>query len=107
MQELEFIQLYDAVFTELGFSGISIRVNHRKILSGLAEIIGAGDKIIEFTTALDKMDKIGIDGVRAELEQRGFPEASLSEIAPLFSLQGSNAEMIATLRNILAEYYRR
>ncbi|MGB5693603.1 MAG: histidine--tRNA ligase [Flavobacteriaceae bacterium] len=103
MQELEFMQLYDAVFTDLGFSGIIIRLNHRKILSGLAEILGAGDKIIEFTTTLDKLDKIGIDGVRAELEQRGFPESTLSEITPLFLVQESNNELIATLRNILAD----
>ncbi len=103
MQELEFMQLYDAVFTDLGFSGIIIRLNHRKILSGLAEILGAGDKIIEFTTTLDKLDKIGIDGVRAELEQRGFPESTLSEIIPLFLVQKSNNELIATLRNILAD----
>ncbi|MEN8787916.1 MAG: histidine--tRNA ligase [Flavobacteriaceae bacterium] len=103
IQELEFIQLYDAVFKDLGFNGISIRLNHRKILSGLAEILGAGDKIIDFTTALDKMDKIGFDGVMAELKERGFPESTLTEIAPLFSLQGSNKELITSLRNVLQD----
>ncbi len=103
MQELEFIQLYDAVFKDLGFKGVTIRLNHRKILSGLAEILGAGEKIVEFTTTLDKMDKIGMDGVRAELAQRGFPETTLTELAPLFSLRGSNNELLAALRNVMAD----
>ncbi len=103
LQELEFIQLYDAVFKDLGFKGITIRLNHRKMLSGLAEILGAGDKMIEFTTTLDKMDKIGVDGVMAELEQRGFPDSTLTKMAPLFSLQGSNEELMSALRNILKD----
>jgi histidyl-tRNA synthetase len=103
LQELEFIQLYDAVFKDLGFNAITIRLNHRKILSGLAEILGAGDKIIDFTTALDKMDKIGFDGVMSELKEHGFPESTLTEMTPLFTLQGSNEELINGLRNLLQD----
>jgi len=66
-QEVELVQLYDSVFTELGLEGVTIKINNRKILSGIAEVIGAKDKLIDFTVALDKLDKIGEEGVKKEL----------------------------------------
>lgn len=71
-QEVEFVQLYDAVFSELGLKGVTIKINNRKILAGIAETIGAEDRLIDFTVALDKLDKIGEDGVFKELESKGF-----------------------------------
>jgi histidyl-tRNA synthetase len=103
LQELEFIQLYDTVFTDLGLKEIQIRLNHRKILSGIAEVLGAGDKIVDFTTALDKMDKIGIEGVVKEMKNRGVTESAISKAKPLFSLTGSNDEILLSLRELLQE----
>src|SRR5690606_6835101 len=70
-QELELVQLYDAVFTDLKVEGVTIKINNRKILSGIAEVIGASDKLIDFTVALDKLDKIGEDGVKKEMLEKG------------------------------------
>ena len=66
-QEVELVQLYDSVFSQLGLGGVTIKINNRKILSGIAEVIGASDKLIDFTVALDKLDKIGADGVKKEM----------------------------------------
>lgn len=71
-QEVELVQLYDAVFTELGLEGVTIKINNRKVLSGIAEVIGASDKLIDFTVALDKLDKIGEEGVKKKCLQRNF-----------------------------------
>ena len=73
-QEIEFIQLYDTVFSKLGLAGTTIKINNRKILSGIAEIIGAKDKLIDFTVALDKLDKIGAEGVTKEMTAKGISE---------------------------------
>ena len=73
-QEVEFIQLYDAVFTALKLEGVTIKINNRKILSGIAEVIGAQDKLIDFTVALDKLDKIGEEKVKAEMRSKGISE---------------------------------
>lgn len=102
LQEVEFVQLYDAVFTELGLNGVNIKLNNRKILAGIAEIIGAKDKLIDFTVALDKLDKIGEEGIKKEMLQKGISEEAIAKASPLFSLSGTNAEQLAVLKELLA-----
>lgn len=101
-QEVEFIQLYDSVFSELGLKGVTIKINNRKILAGIAETIGAEDKLIDFTVALDKLDKIGEEGVKNEMREKGIPENALSRLQPLFSLTGSAVEQLMSLKKLLA-----
>ena len=103
LQEAELIQLYDAVFADLGLKGVVLKLNHRKILSGIAEVIGAGDKLIDFTVALDKLDKIGMEGVVREMQQKGIPEKAIEKARPLFSLSGSNAEQLEELKTLLKD----
>jgi histidyl-tRNA synthetase len=100
-QEVEFVSLYDAVFTKLGLEGVSIRLNNRKILTAIAEVIGAEDKLIDFTVALDKLDKIGREGVLNEMKAKGIPEASLKTLEPIFDLDGSNLDQLNTLQSLL------
>lgn len=102
-QEVELIQLYDSVFTELGLQSTTIKINNRKILTGIAEIIGASDKIIDFTVALDKLDKIGEEKVKQEMMGRGIPLEGIKQIEPLFSLSGSFDEKLVLLRSILED----
>jgi len=101
VQELEFVQLYDRVFSDLGLSGVSVKVNHRKVLSGIAEVIGAGDRLTDFTVALDKLDKIGREKVEAEMRQKGISADAIGRAAPLFEMQGSAREQIDALRVML------
>ena len=101
-QEVELIQLYDAVFTELGLDGVTIKINNRKILSGIAEVIGASDKLIDFTVALDKLDKIGEDGVKTEMLEKGISEAAIQNVQPLFNFTGTISEKIQKLATLLA-----
>src|SRR5690554_4748347 len=84
-QEVEFIQLYDAVFSELGLNEVTIKINNRKILAGIAETIGAEDKLIDFTVALDKLDKVGEEGVKKEMREKGISEVALERLQPLRS----------------------
>ena len=100
-QEVEFVQLYDAVFNSLKLEGITIKMNNRKILSGIAEVIGAKDKLIDFTVALDKLDKIGEDGVKKEMLEKGISEEALTKVQPLFSFTGSNTDKLNSLRSLL------
>ena len=100
-QEVEFIQLYDTVFTKLGLEGTTIKMNNRKILSGIAEVIGAQDKLIDFTVALDKLDKIGSEGVIKELLAKGITEEAIGKLTPLFDFSGSNVDKLASLENML------
>lgn len=100
-QEVEFIQLYDAVFTELGLQGVTIKINNRKILSGIAEVINAQDKLIDFTVALDKLDKIGEDGVKNEMLEKGISASAIEKVQPLFSLTGTFTEKIKQLSALL------
>ena len=100
-QEVELVQLYDAVFSSLGLEGVTIKINNRKILSGIAEVIGASDKLIDFTVALDKLDKIGEDGVKKEMIENGISEAALLKVQPLFSFTGTLEEKIAQLGVLL------
>lgn len=100
-QEVEFVQLYDAVFSKLGLKGVAIKINNRKVLSGIAETIGAEDKLIDFTVALDKLDKIGEEGVKKEMREKGISEDALQKLQPLFSFKGSNEEKIDSLKGML------
>ncbi|MEO9893406.1 histidine--tRNA ligase [Aurantibacter sp.] len=102
LQEIEFIQLYDAVFTDLKLEGATIKLNNRKILSGIAETIGAKNLLIDFTVALDKLDKIGEEGVVKEMLSKGISPESIEKVSPLFSLSGSNTEQLAALKQLLA-----
>ncbi|GGH45608.1 histidyl-tRNA synthase [Mangrovimonas yunxiaonensis] len=101
-QEVEFVQLYDAVFTALQLEGVTIKINNRKILSGIAEVIGASDKLIDFTVALDKLDKIGEEKVKEEMLSKGISEAGINKLQPLFELQGDFASQIKQLQDILS-----
>ena len=100
-QEVEFIQLYDSVFTGLGLKGVQIKINNRKILSGFTEVIGEQEKLIDFTVALDKLDKIGEEGVKKEMLEKGISEDALEKIQPIFGLKGSFSEKINILKTIL------
>lgn len=100
-QEVEFVQLYDAVFTALNLKGTTIKINNRKILFGLAEVIGEKDKLIPFTVALDKLDKIGVEGVKEEMRENGISETALEKVAPIFSIKGTFAEKISQLQSVL------
>ncbi len=101
-QEVEFVQLYDAVFTALKLDGATIKINNRKILSGIAEVIGASDKLIDFTVALDKLDKIGEEKVKEEMLSKGIPQTGIDALQPLFSLSGDFATQINQLKTILS-----
>ena len=101
-QEVELVQLYDSVFTALGLEGVTIKINNRKILSGIAEVIGASDKLIDFTVALDKLDKIGEDGVKKEMIEKGISESAIEKVQPLFHFTGSISEKINQLSTLLA-----
>jgi len=101
-QEVEFVQLYDQIFTKLGLTETVIKLNNRKILSGIAEIIGAKDKLIDFTIALDKLDKIGAEGVTKEMLAKGITEQAIEKVQPLFDFNGSNNEKLQQLSNMLS-----
>jgi len=102
-QEVAFVQLYDEVFSKLGLTDTSIKINNRKILSGIAEIIGAQDQLIDFTVALDKLDKIGIEGVTKEMLAKGISEKAIQKLKPLFELRGSNTEKLNQLKDLLQD----
>ncbi|WP_062059226.1 histidine--tRNA ligase [Aquimarina longa] len=101
-QEVDFIKLYDSVFTKLNLKGVTIKMNNRKILSGIAEVIGASDKLIDFTVALDKLDKIGEEGVKKEMLTKGISEEAIEKVKPLFDFTGTTPQKIDKLRNMLA-----
>ena len=100
-QEVDFIQLYDSVFTALNLDGTTIKMNNRKVLSGFAEVIGASDKLIDFTVALDKLDKIGEENVKEEMLTKGISEEAISKIQPIFNVSGSFSDKIETVKSIL------
>ncbi|MDR0194011.1 MAG: histidine--tRNA ligase [Myroides sp.] len=101
-QEVEFVTLYDRVFTALGVHGVTIKLNNRKILAGIAEVIDASDKLIDFTVALDKLDKIGEDGVKAEMIEKGIAAESIAKVQALFNFTGTFEEKLGKLRVMLA-----
>ncbi len=102
LQEVDFIQLYDTIFTSLKLTGTTIKINNRKILSGIAEVIGAQDKLIDFTVALDKLDKIGATGVQEEMLDKGISSEAIEKVTPLFNLSGSNTDQLAILETLLS-----
>ena len=103
LQEVELIQLYDAVFTELGLTGTTIKMNNRKVLSGIAEVIGAQQLLIDFTVALDKLDKIGEERVKAEMLSKGISQNAIAKAAPLFHMKGNAEVQLAQLRSLLED----
>ncbi len=103
LNEAEFILIYDEALSQLGLRDFSILINNRKVLAGIAEVIGKPELIIDMTVAIDKLDKIGMDGVKKELQEKGFSEEDLRKLEPIIALQGSNAEKIASLREVLKQ----
>lgn len=101
-QEVELVQLYDSVFSALGLNGVTIKINNRKVLSGIAEVIGAKDKLIDFTVALDKLDKIGEEGVKKEMLEKGITASAIEKVQPLFSFTGSINEKLDKLEALLS-----
>lgn len=101
LNEVELVQMIDAVFGKFGIR-VCIKVNNRKILSGIAEIIGEADKIVDITVAIDKLDKIGLDNVNAELASKGISQEAIDKLQPIILLSGTNAEKLATLKSVLA-----
>ena len=99
--EAECIQLFDDVFDGLSLKGATIRINHRGILAGIAQYLGEPERIIDFTIALDKLDKIGVQGVYEELKNKGFKSDSISKLEPLLSLSGTIEDQLDTLENVL------
>ena len=102
LNEVELMQIVDTVFSRFGIR-VCIKINNRKILSGIAEVIGEADKIVDITVAIDKLDKIGIDKVNEELRAVGLSEEAIQKLQPIINLQGSNADKLATMRQVLAE----
>ncbi|MEJ7557225.1 MAG: histidine--tRNA ligase [Pedobacter sp.] len=102
LNEAEFILIYQEALTNLGMTDFTIKINNRKILSGIAEIIGKPDLIVDMTVAIDKLDKIGLEGVENELLERGFVEADIALLKPVILLQGSNEEKLLALKEVLS-----
>lgn len=100
--EVDFVQIFDEVLTQLGIPGFTIKINNRKILSGIAEVSGESDKLIDITVAIDKLDKIGEEGVVKELVEKGVSEKAIEIISPLFKISGSNEERLEQMKQFLA-----
>ncbi|HJA85655.1 MAG TPA: histidine--tRNA ligase [Candidatus Bacteroides avicola] len=101
LNEVELMQIVDTVFSRFGIR-VCIKINNRKILTGMAEIIGEADKIVDITVAIDKLDKIGLDNVNAELRDKGISEEAIAKLQPIILLNGTNTDKLATLRQVLA-----
>ena len=101
LNEVELMQIVDTVFTRFGVR-VQIKINNRKILSGIAEVIGAADKIVDITVAIDKLDKIGLDNVNAELREDGLTEEQIAKLQPIITLEGTNDEKLDTIAQVLA-----
>ncbi|MBP5341005.1 MAG: histidine--tRNA ligase [Bacteroidales bacterium] len=99
LNELELVQMIDMVFSKLGIN-VTVKINNRKVLAGIAEMIGAPEKIVDITVAIDKLDKIGLDNVRAELSERGLTAEQITSLNPVFSLNGTAEEKIAALEQM-------
>ena len=100
LNEVELVQLIDHVFTQLKIR-VAIKINNRKILAGIAEVIGEPEKIIDITIAIDKLDKIGLDGVIAELKEKGITDEAIEKLLPILQAQGNNSEKLATIAQVL------
>ena len=101
LNEVELMQIVDTVFTQFG-RRVCIKLNNRKILTGIAEMIGAADKIVDITVAIDKLDKIGLDNVNAELKAGGLSDEAVARLQPIISLSGTNKEKLAVMKDVLA-----
>ena len=101
LNEVELMQIVDTVFSRFGVR-VLIKINNRKILTGIAEVIGAADKIVDITVAIDKLDKIGLDNVNAELREDGLSEEQIAKLQPIITLEGSNDEKLDTIARVLA-----
>ena len=101
LNEVELVQMIDRVFNKFGVR-ISVKINNRKILTGIVEIIGEADKIVDITVAIDKLDKIGLDNVNAELASKGISQEAIDKLQPIILLSGSNEEKLETLKTVLA-----
>ena len=102
LNEVELMQIVDEVFKRFGIR-VAIKINNRKILTGIAEVIGAADKIVDITVAIDKLDKIGLDNVNAELREDGLTEEQIEKLQPIISLTGTNEEKLQTISNVLKD----
>ncbi len=100
LNEVELMQIVDTVFTRFGIR-VQIKINNRKILSGIAEIIGEPEKIVDITVAIDKLDKIGLDAVNAELKQNGLSDEAIDKLQPILLLEGTNEEKLSTIAGVL------
>ena len=101
LNEVELVQMIDRVYGKFGIR-VSIKINNRKILTGIAEIIGEADKIVDITVAIDKLDKIGLDNVNAELASKGIPQEAIEKLQPIIMLSGTNEEKLETLKTVLS-----
>ena len=102
LNEVELMQIIDTVFTRFGIR-VQIKINNRKILSGIAEVIGAADKIVDITVAIDKLDKIGIDNVNAELREDGLSDEQIQKLQPIILLEGTNEDKLNTIADVLKD----
>ena len=102
LNEVELMQIVDTVFSRFGVR-VQIKINNRKILTGIAEVIGAADKIVDITVAIDKLDKIGLDNVNQELREDGLTEDQIAKLQPIISLEGTNEEKLDTIAEVLKE----
>ena len=102
LNEVELMQIVDTVFTRFGVR-VQIKINNRKILTGIAEVIGAAEKIVDITVAIDKLDKIGLENVNAELREDGLSEDQIQKLQPIISLEGTNDEKLDTIAEVLKE----
>ncbi len=100
LNEVELMQIVDTVYTKFGVR-VLIKINNRKILTGIAEVIGEAEKIVDITVAIDKLDKIGLDGVNAELREDGISEEAIEKLQPIIKLEGTNDEKLATISEVL------
>ena len=100
--EVELMQIVDTVFSRFGVR-VQIKINNRKILTGIAEVIGAADKIVDITVAIDKLDKIGLDNVNQELREDGLSEDQIAKLQPIITLEGTNEQKLDTIADVLKE----
>ena len=103
LNEAEFVLIYNEALSKLGLKDFTIKINNRKILSGIAEIIGKPELIVDMTVAIDKLDKIGLDGVTKELIQKGFTSDDIEKLKPIILLSGTNEEKLNRLRSVLSD----
>lgn len=102
LNEVELLQIIDTVFQRFGVR-VAIKINNRKILTGIAEVIGAADKIVDITVAIDKLDKIGLENVNLELKRAGIDEEAIQKLQPIISLNGTNKEKLEVIKNVLKD----